>query len=324
MLATSVGGMKITAATENILIIAFCSMLMSPRARVEQEGYVPAEICRVIGKRRDVASQAFDVFTRVICVIFQRERQKAQQSREADGAISRFRNYVLRFSNSGQQHGQGIVSYAIAAGLAASKGCFGDRIHLSADILKHVGQSIDDGIEEMYEGERRVRTEVVLASGMSDEGAKWLRVAIAHRDQMRRRKHEGYRTALRLPSIRPGHDVCRQINCIAACIEPARWLYLGHFVARGYGKTNRCFDEYFLFVGRKDEVDPHGIGGQHSDSIDDQFDWLGRIRSDAADHGGAIADIGMSATKQEYRLRRRGIARTTIEVLRRGQTFHAL
>ena len=57
MLATSVGGRNTTAATEKILMMPACSMLMRPKHGIEQEADLARQERRMIGQRNDVALQ---------------------------------------------------------------------------------------------------------------------------------------------------------------------------------------------------------------------------------------------------------------------------
>jgi len=94
MLAISVGGRNITATTEKILMMLFCSRLMSPSTASSRTGSCREE-ARVVGERLHVAQRRFES---AALVLRQRDVRRLlhvhQQALEAHQALARLRDQV--------------------------------------------------------------------------------------------------------------------------------------------------------------------------------------------------------------------------------------
>ena len=198
-------------------------------------------------------------------------------------AIAHIGQPLARPSNTLQHRAQlGVVARQIAA-RAGSEDAARQPVQLGADPLEHVGEPVDDRLEQPHKGVGAA----TMAAGRKALGElveAW-QITKPDRQQVLRREHEPERRhrGLALP-VRVGHRHAQRQR-LAPSGEPAAALDLGKLRSRRHDQPGRPLHGGTLLVGGRQQIEPgcalprrflrgelmarqrSGVGVQHSFSL---------------------------------------------------------
>ena len=201
MLATRVGGTPTTETIVSTLMMLFCSMLIRPKRRVEQQLHLVGQMRVVIVERSDVVAQGFEARGLLGRAANRRQwsRHIGHDAADPQQAVADLRCEIAAAPDPTQDDAQiGLLAgrAAIAAGLDGAGRGTADVTRASSsagDAFEHVGEAIDDRFQQPGECVMRVRGWRVWAAVVNAVSC-----FEPHRDEMLPGQDEADRRRLRI------------------------------------------------------------------------------------------------------------------------------
>src|SRR5229473_1196351 len=150
-----------------------------PEQRVELEIDDAGNRGTVLRQRRHVARQALDVIVQsLVVLLFARQGEKAEQPAEADQTVAHLRRTPLILAYQTQQFLK--IEPGDPGGAARLAVEYGrrDAVDVASDMLQHVGDAVDDRLEQAAERGRAVGAHRGVSFGMGQKCHKGSRLVV--------------------------------------------------------------------------------------------------------------------------------------------------
>jgi hypothetical protein len=136
------------------------------------------------------------------------------------------------------------------------------RVHVAADAFEHIGDAVDERLEQPREHGDRTGALRRMPRGVGDIATERQRVGVAVGDERVARQDEGDLTALGPVGVDPGDDGGRHVEHARLLVEAVRGLDLAHLLAGRHIDAELRFDALLFVGGGLEQIDPERVGRQ--------------------------------------------------------------
>ncbi len=216
----------------------------------------------MVVERPRIRDQASDVPPFAVPPAHQIERsEEAQHPAAADRAFPEPCQQPLNFADADHQRLVAELGVAPLPTGSALEHLARNRRDVPARLLQLVRDAIDHCIEQPDEHLHGIGHHFRIGIGMLGEHQQRLGLDIADRHQMLVGQNEADRVGGRVAFVDSVEHRHRHEDHAVFLVQPRRRLDLHHFSAGRDIGADQSLDQLFLFLGRVEQVDPHGLVG---------------------------------------------------------------